>query len=85
LLNTEGIQVSFTDCGVRAIAEYAHQVNDQLENIGARRLHTVMEKVLEELSFQANSEGETICIDRNYVDSRLGELVTKTDLTQYIL
>lgn len=85
LLSTEGIHIQFTDCGVRAIAEYAHQVNDQLENIGARRLHTVMEKVLEELSFQADSSGENISIDRAYVDSRLGELVTKTDLTQYIL
>lgn len=85
LLSTEGIHIQFTDCGVRAIAEYAHQVNDQLENIGARRLHTVMEKVLEKLSFQADSSGENISIDRAYVDSRLGELVTKTDLTQYIL
>lgn len=85
LLATEGLHIQFTDCGVRAIAEYAHQVNEQLENIGARRLHTVMEKVLEDLSFKANSDTENVQIDRTYVDARLGELVTKTDLTQYIL
>ncbi|OYX03812.1 MAG: HslU--HslV peptidase ATPase subunit, partial [Thiotrichales bacterium 32-46-8] len=85
LLATEGIDVHFTECGVLAIAEYAHQVNDQLENIGARRLHTVIEKVLEELSFKANSEGESVSIDRAYVDGRLSELVAKVDLTQYIL
>jgi ATP-dependent HslUV protease ATP-binding subunit HslU len=85
LLATEGLHIQFTDCGVRAIAEYAHQVNEQLENIGARRLHTVMEKVLEDLSFKANNDTENVQIDRAYVDARLGELVTKTDLTQYIL
>lgn len=85
LLATEGVHINFTECGIRAIAEYAHQVNEQIENIGARRLHTVMEKVLEELSFQANQGDSKVSIDKAYVDERLGELVTKTDLTQYIL
>lgn len=85
LLSTEGINISFTDCGVRAIAEYAHQVNDQNENIGARRLHTVMEKVLEDLSFQAEALEDSVSIDRTYVESRLGDIVAKADLTQYIL
>jgi ATP-dependent HslUV protease ATP-binding subunit HslU len=85
LLATEGINIQFTECGVRSIAEFAHQVNEQNENIGARRLHTVMEKVLEDLSFQAEAVVETVAIDRAYVESRLTSIVAKADLTQYIL
>jgi ATP-dependent HslUV protease ATP-binding subunit HslU len=85
LLATEGIGISFTDCGVRSIAEYAHQVNDQNENIGARRLHTVMEKVLEDLSFLSEAQEDVVHIDRAYVEARLENIVSKADLTQYIL
>ena len=85
LLATEGIHIHFTDCGVRSIAEFAYQVNEQNENIGARRLHTVMEKVLEDLSFQAEAVADIINIDRPYVQSRLESIVAKADLTQYIL
>lgn len=85
LLSTEGIHISFTECGVRAIAEYAHQVNEQNENIGARRLHTVMEKVIEDLSFQSTPLPDTIAIDRSWVEARLESIVSKADLTQYIL
>jgi ATP-dependent HslUV protease ATP-binding subunit HslU len=85
LLAVEGIHIDFTECGVRAIAEYAHQVNEQNENIGARRLHTVMEKVVEDLSFQATPLPELISIDRAWVEARLGDIVSKADLTQYIL
>jgi ATP-dependent HslUV protease ATP-binding subunit HslU len=85
LLATEGIHIRFSDCGVRAIAEYAHQVNDQNENIGARRLHTVMEKVLEDLSFQSTPMPDVITIDRSWVEARLDSIVAKADLTQYIL
>lgn len=85
LLATEGIHIKFTDCGIRAMAEYAHQVNEQNENIGARRLHTVMEKVLEDLSFQSTAMPDVIQIDRAWVEARLESIVSKADLTQYIL
>lgn len=85
LLAVEGIHIDFTECGVRAIAEYAHQVNEQNENIGARRLHTVMEKVVEDLSFQATPLADPISIDRAWVEARLEDIVSKADLTQYIL
>ncbi len=86
LLETEGVQLEFAASGVRRIAEVAYQVNERTENIGARRLHTVLERLLEVLSFEAaNRNGMTITVDANYVDEHLGELVKDEDLTRYIL
>jgi ATP-dependent HslUV protease ATP-binding subunit HslU len=86
LLKTEGVDLTFTESGVRRIAEVAFQVNERTENIGARRLHTVMERLLEELSFEATDKnGASIAVDANYVEQHLGELVKDEDLTRYIL
>jgi ATP-dependent HslUV protease ATP-binding subunit HslU len=86
LLETEGVSLTFVDSGVRRIAEVAHQVNERTENIGARRLHTVIERLLEEISFEAaDKSGVNIAVDGNYVDQHLGELVKDEDLTRYIL
>lgn len=86
LLETEGIELTLAQDGVRRIAEIAWQVNERTENIGARRLHTLMERLLEQLSYDApERSGERITIDANYVDERLGELVGDDDLSRYIL
>jgi ATP-dependent HslUV protease ATP-binding subunit HslU len=86
LLATEGIALQFDDSGVRRIAEVAYQVNERTENIGARRLHTVLERLLEVLSFEAaDKTGLSVTIDAAYVDKHLGELVKDEDLTRYIL
>ena len=86
LLETEGVKVDFTDDGIRRIAEIAFQVNDSTENIGARRLHTVMERLLETLSFEASEKrGESVSIDAEYVNDHLNELVEDEDLSRYIL
>jgi ATP-dependent HslUV protease ATP-binding subunit HslU len=86
LLETEGVEITFTDEGIRRIAEIAFQVNDNTENIGARRLHTVMERLLETLSFEATEKtGESISIDADYVNAHLNELVEDEDLSRYIL
>ncbi|MBL8226457.1 MAG: ATP-dependent protease ATPase subunit HslU [Chromatiales bacterium] len=86
LLATEGVTVRFTDTGVRRLAEIAFHVNSEQENIGARRLHTVMERLLETVSFEAADRGgEDIVIDGGYVDSHLGALVRNQDLSRYIL
>ncbi len=86
LLATEGMQVDFADSGVQRIAEVAFQVNSRTENIGARRLHTVLERLLETISYSAADRGgETIVIDRDYVDGQLAELVKDEDLSRYIL
>ena len=86
LLRTEGIEVEFTDDAIQAVAEYAALVNDRSENIGARRLHTVMEHVVEELSFTApERSGEHVTIDAEYVRDALDDLVADEDLSKYIL
>jgi ATP-dependent HslUV protease ATP-binding subunit HslU len=86
LLETEGVKLEFAASGVRRIAEVAHQVNERTENIGARRLHTVLERLLEVLSFEAaDRNGLSITVDARYVDEHLGELVKDEDLTRYIL
>ncbi len=86
LLATEGVTLSFGNDGVRRLAEIAFQVNEKTENIGARRLYTVMEKLLEEISFDAGKHGEqTIAIDAAYVGERLGELAKSEDLARYVL
>ena len=86
LLATEGVQVEFSDDGIKAIAEAAWQVNESTENIGARRLHTMMERLVEDLSFNADQrQGETITIDKDYVDSTLNNVVKDEDLSRFIL
>lgn len=86
LLKTEGVDVSFTDDGIARIAELAFQVNESTENIGARRLHTMMERLLEELSYHASDEaGKQIVIDAGYVNAQLSELSQDEDLSHYIL
>ncbi|WP_275288733.1 ATP-dependent protease ATPase subunit HslU [Halomonas elongata] len=85
LLATEDLKVEFTDDGIERIAEIAWKVNEGTENIGARRLHTVMERLLEDASFKGSDLGETLTIDAAYVDSQLGELAVDEDLSRYIL
>jgi ATP-dependent HslUV protease ATP-binding subunit HslU len=86
LLATEDVRISFTDDGIRRLAEIAFQVNEKTENIGARRLHTVMEKLLEEISFSAGHHGaETHLIDAAYVNHRLSTLAGDEDLSRYVL
>ncbi len=86
LLATEGVTLEFADSGVQRIAEVAFQVNERTENIGARRLHTVLERLLETISYDAADRGGTqLTIDAAYVDQHLGELVKDEDLTRYIL
>ena len=86
LLATEGVQLAFTADGVTRLAQIAHEVNERTENIGARRLATVMEHLLDEVSFDATRlEGQTVTIDAAYVDARLGALSQNEDLSRYIL
>jgi ATP-dependent HslUV protease ATP-binding subunit HslU len=86
LMGTEQVEVSFTDEGIAALAKIAADVNQSVENIGARRLYTVMERVFEELSFTApDRAGEKIVVDAAFVDANLGELVKSTDLSRYVL
>ncbi len=86
LLATEGVDIEFHEEGITRIAEIAHHVNEQTENIGARRLHTVMERLLEARSFTSPSlQGQTITIDAIYVDQQLGEFEKDEDLARYIL
>ena len=86
LLNTEEVSLEFTESGVRRIAEVAFQVNENTENIGARRLHTVMERLLETVSFEASDKsGTKLTIDADYVDDHLSELSKNEDLSRYIL
>ncbi|MDH5546303.1 MAG: HslU--HslV peptidase ATPase subunit [Gammaproteobacteria bacterium] len=86
LMETEGLSLSFSTDGIARIAEIAWEVNERTENIGARRLHTVMEKLLETVSYDASDRsGETINITRDYVEEHLGSLVRNEDLSRYIL
>ncbi|ROR34225.1 ATP-dependent protease ATPase subunit HslU [Inmirania thermothiophila] len=86
LLATEGVRLRFTADGVRRIAEIAHEVNARTENIGARRLHTVMERLLEGISFEApDRDGEEVVVDAAYVERELGGLAGDEDLSRYIL
>jgi ATP-dependent HslUV protease ATP-binding subunit HslU len=86
LLATEGVTVTFTDEGIAAVARTAAEVNASLENIGARRLSTVMEKLLEDVSFDAEDrQGSTLVIDAAYVDAQLASVARNTDLSKYVL
>lgn len=86
LLKTEGVELNFTEDGIRRIAEIAWQVNERTENIGARRLHTVMERLLEDVSYHASEMDRVpVTINASYVDQNLGNLADDEDLTRYIL
>ena len=86
LLQTENVNLEFTKDGIETIAKLATEINASIENIGARRLHTIIERVLDEISFEATDRGgETITIDKNYVSKNLGELAKDTDLSKFIL
>ena len=86
LLETERVNLEFTKDGIETIAKLATEINSSIENIGARRLHTIIEKVLDEISFTATDRGgETITIDKNYVTKNLGDLAKDTDLSKFIL
>jgi ATP-dependent HslUV protease ATP-binding subunit HslU len=86
LMATEGVTLDFTDEGIDAIADVAVAVNSSVENIGARRLHTVMERVLDEISFAASDRsGETVSIDAAYVNKHIGDLAKNADLSRFIL
>ncbi|AZY47816.1 ATP-dependent protease ATPase subunit HslU [Bordetella avium] len=86
LLATEDVQLAFTEDGIKRLAELAFSVNERTENIGARRLYTVMEKLLEELSFDAGaSSGQSVTIDAAYVDAQLSEAASSQDLARYVL
>jgi ATP-dependent HslUV protease ATP-binding subunit HslU len=86
LLATEGVKLEFRDDGIKRLAEISFEVNEKTENIGARRLHTVLERLLENISFNAaDHEGQTVVIDADYVNKQLGELAQDEDLSRYIL
>lgn len=85
LMATEGVEVTFAPDGIRRIAETAYQVNERTENIGARRLHTVIEKLMESASFNSGNGDKTLQVDAAFVDAQLGELAQDEDLSRFIL
>ncbi|WP_188056006.1 MULTISPECIES: ATP-dependent protease ATPase subunit HslU [unclassified Sphingosinithalassobacter] len=86
LIGTEGVTIEFTEDGIRAVARIAAEVNGEVENIGARRLQTVMEKLLEEVSFDAEDRGgQTLTVDAAYVERQLESIARNTDLSRYVL
>jgi len=85
LLATEGVELEYTPEGVRRLAEIAHSVNERTENIGARRLYTVMEKLLEEVSFDSGRSGRKVVVDAAYVDERLASAAQSEHLARYVL
>ena len=85
-MSVEGVDLEFSEDGVKRIAELAYEVNESTENIGARRLHTLLERLLEDLSFTANqASGAKVVINQTYVDKNLQDLVKDQDLSRYIL
>src|SRR5690349_20106081 len=86
LLDTEGVRIEFTDDGIEALARIAAEVNEAVENIGARRLQTVMEKLLEDVSFDAEERrGETLVVDGALLDQQLAGIARNADLSRYVL
>jgi ATP-dependent HslUV protease ATP-binding subunit HslU len=85
LLASDGVRLEFAPSGIEAVARFASLVNEQTENIGARRLHTMLERVLESVAFEAPERGGTVSIDAAYVEEQLGEIVKNQDLSHYIL
>jgi len=85
-MQTEGVNLEFTEDGIDAIANTAVEVNTRVENIGARRLHTVLERVLDEISFTAtDKDGESVKVDAEYVNSRVQNLAQNADLSRFVL
>jgi ATP-dependent HslUV protease ATP-binding subunit HslU len=85
-MRTEGVELAFTDEAITALARVTAQVNSTVENIGARRLQTVMERVLDEVSYSApDRSGETISIDAAFIEKNVGDLAKNTDLSRFIL
>ena len=86
LMGTEDLQITIKDEAIGLLAEYATKVNNEMENIGARRLHTIMEKLFEEISFNApDMQDKNVVIDREYVNKALGNIIEDQDLSKYIL
>jgi len=86
LLSTEGVDLRFSDDGIREVARYAAVVNEKTENIGARRLHTILERVLDELSFDASDmQGRQLTVDAAYVQRVLADIIKDEDLSRYVL
>ena len=86
LLKTEKVDLEFSDDGINAIANIASEVNASVENIGARRLHTIIEKILDDISFKATDmAGEKVIINKDYINKNLDNLVKDTDLSKFIL
>ena len=86
LLGTEGVHIEFAEDGIDALARIAAEVNEALENIGARRLQTVMEKLLEQVSFEAEDRsGETLTVDADFVEQQLASIARNADLSRYVL
>ena len=86
LMATEEVTVDFTENGIAALAKIAADVNQSVENIGARRLYTVMERVFEDLSFDApDKSGQSVTVDADFVEKHLGELTRSADLSRYVL
>ena len=86
LLATEKIDIHFSDCGVKEIARLSHQLNESQDNIGARRLHSVVERVLSEISFNSDEyKGQKIVIDKSYVSKQLEPFIKKNDLSKWVL
>ena len=86
LLKTEDVNLEFSEDGIDMLAKISAEVNSSVENIGARRLHTIIEKVLDDISFNATDKaGETITVDKKFVQDNLGNLVKDTDLSKFIL
>ena len=86
LMGTEKVEVAFTEDGIAALAKIAADVNQSIENIGARRLYTVMERVFEDLSFTApDREGDTVTVDKDFVETHLGEMLKSSDMSRYVL
>jgi len=86
LMETENVELQFTDDGIEELAEISSQINSTIENIGARRLHTILEKVLEEISFSApDKSGEKIVVDKSFVQKNLGDIIKDKDLSKFIL
>ena len=86
LISSEGVKLAFKEDAIAEIAEIAAKVNEEIENIGARRLHTILEKVLEEISFSASDKSiKEISIDKSYVKKQIGDVYKDIDLTKFIL
>ena len=86
LLKTENVDLEFKDDGIEMLAKISTEVNSSIENIGARRLHAIIEKVLDDISFNATDRaGEKIVVDKKFVEKNLGDLVKDTDLSKFIL